>query len=348
MKKEEKKALKEIMKASFPFLARPFFSITPHTFVAEREGELLGGIVLNIFPLKEGLGGLVGWIFTHQKARGQEVGRSLLDRALEYFSEKGVNQVFACVEGYNTSSLNLFQNQGFSLLSPGTQWKTFGLQTPFIWYYCQHLMDIGHFLLARPAQEKNTRSHSQWWGSLLINSLLFLLALWRQGNLERTFLYLVPLTFLLYLGVRDLAMNQAGRLKGVSLGYRAWESGFVLVGGMALALGGFFPNPGSRYPLAKGWKYREYRSVLGYMGLWGILGVVITTVLLIFIQKSTLISSHLRELLSYPIYIGKILGLMDTILIIFPVSSFNGRRVFDFNRTLWFLLLLFALLPFFL
>lgn len=347
MKQQEKKKVREIMKKSFPFLARIFFTISPHTFVAEKEGELLGGVVLKLFPLKEGQGGLISWIFIHPKAQKKGIGQSLLDYALDFFLSEGVIRSFACIEGYNSSSQNLFQGRGFSRFPPLEMIKTFGLQTPLIWYHCQHMMDIGHFLWVKPDRPGDREGQTvEWWGSLCFNSLILLLALGRLGNLQLQHLYQVPLAFLLFLSVRDGAMLLVGKKYGIPLQYRSWESGFFLTGGLALALGGFFPVPGSRYPKEPTWKYREYLPFIGYMGLSGSLAVILTTIALGLVQKSTQLPLRIQDGMAVFFFIGQWFAIMDTLPILFPLSSFNGRRVWDLNRVLWGLLVLLVIFTF--
>lgn len=350
MKKEEKKALKELMKKSFPFLARFFFTISPHTFVAVQEKRLLGGIVLTLFPTTRGRGGLVSWIFTHPKAQRMGIGQSLLDEALVFFQQEGVNQIFACIEGYNSRSQNLFKSRGFSRLSFKEQIKAFGFQTPLIWYYCQHLMDIGHFLWVKDgiSCQEERKGPGGWLGTLFMNSLILILALWRRGNLESPHLYLAPLSFFLFLSVRDGAMFLAGRRFQLPLQFHSWESGFCLTGGLALLLGGFFPVPGSRYPQEKKWRYQENRLALGYMGIAGSLALILTTIILGLVSRSTLLPLPVQGALSFLLFVGQWFSIMDTLPAFFPLSSFNGRRVWDINRYLWGLLVLLAVLSLFL
>lgn len=354
MKKEEKRAVKKIMRRSFPFLARLFFSITPHTFVAEREKELIGGIVLSLFPLKEGRGGLIGWIFALPTARNHGVASTLLEHALDFFEKEGVYRAFACIEGYNTSSSNLFQGKGFSYLSIVDQLKTFGFSTPLIWFHCQHFLDIGHFLWSKPLkkdseekiEETQERSIGLWGSVFLVNSLLLLLSLWRIGSLQREHFYLAPLSILLFLFIRDMSMAIAGRAQGLDLRYRAWESGLTLGALIAILFGGFFFAPGSRYPIKREWRYKDCLPSLGYMGMAGALSVILLTLLLSLLKSSSLLSPKLKELILLPISIGKHLSLIDTLFVFFPLSSFNGRRVLDFNVFLWILLAFLSLITF--
>lgn len=354
MKKEEKRAVRGVMKRSFPFLARLFFSITPSTFVVKREGEILGGIVLDLFPLKEGRGGLISWIFTLPEARQSGVASSLVDKALDFFEEEGVHRVFASIEGYNTSSSNLFQGKGFSLLSIGDQFKTFGLYTPLVWFQCQHLMDIGHFLWSRPLGEdrpkeieEEEKSYAwQWGGTLFLNILLLLLSMLRQGSLQREHLFLAPLSILLFFVVRDMAMYFTGRAQGLTLTFRTWESGLTLGAGIALLFGGFFFVPGSRYPMKKGWRYWDHRRTLGYMGIAGVMSVILLTLLLTLLKNSSLLTPYMQNLIHFPLSIGRQLGLIDTLFVFFPLSSFNGRRVLDFHPLLWIILVFLAIMTF--
>jgi len=86
------------------------------------------------------------------EARRLGVGGQLVEAALRSFEERGCQEVFACVEGYNSSSVNLFAGRGFTILSFGEQLRRYGfLGTLLLWLRTSRLGgDVGHFLWARP------------------------------------------------------------------------------------------------------------------------------------------------------------------------------------------------------
>ncbi|MBN1316099.1 MAG: GNAT family N-acetyltransferase, partial [Anaerolineales bacterium] len=134
MQAGEKPAVRKIMQQAFPLVLQWFFSWTPNVLVAERDGELLGAVVFKLFSLPgKREGGLIDWVFTAPEVRGLGLGQRLVEAALEFFDEQGCDEVMACVEGYNTSSSKIFARRGFSILSPGEQFRRYGWSILLVW-----------------------------------------------------------------------------------------------------------------------------------------------------------------------------------------------------------------------
>jgi GNAT superfamily N-acetyltransferase len=342
MQIDEKKALARIMRRAFSPIQQMFFSWKGHVLVAEREGTLLGGAVLDTFPLANGRkGGIVLWIFTDPDARGLGAGQALAEGAIAFFEDEGCTDMFACVEGHNTSSSKLFATRGFGILSPGAQFRRYGLGTFAMWYHTFHFIDIGHFLWTRPPSERPDSPMLQWWGVLLMNAVLVWLALWRQHNFrafQPMYLLIVPLVLLIFFGARSLAMLAAARAQGLRLRYRAWESGFPLGIVIALTMGGLYPNPGSFYPTTDRWRYREWLPQLGPVALAGIAPTLLLTWGLWAVgdlgyrlgQETFGEQAH-----NIALMVGVALSVLDVVTPFFPLASFNGRRLWDWKPWLW-------------
>ncbi|MCG8479860.1 MAG: GNAT family N-acetyltransferase, partial [Spirochaetales bacterium] len=174
MRDGETKSVREVMKNAFPFLMRFFFSVTKETFVAEKDGALAGGVVTKTFRInREKKGGLVAFIFTNDRARGLGLGQKLLDHALAYFEEQGCDEMFAAVEGTNTSSSKMFLTRGFALASGGRLIKTYGFNIFRILGHTFHTFDIGHFLWIKPLADYRERPAAQWVVNILLNTVFW-------------------------------------------------------------------------------------------------------------------------------------------------------------------------------
>ena len=151
MRPEEKPEVREMFRRSFALVKRWFFSWTPDVLVVEQGGELLGAVMLETYPLPgDRKGGFVTWVFTAPEARGTGAGQRLIEAALDLFESRGCDEVTTFVEGYNTSSSKLFSTRGFSVLSPGQQLRRYGPGILALWVRWRNLLDIGHFVWARP------------------------------------------------------------------------------------------------------------------------------------------------------------------------------------------------------
>ena len=338
---DEERAVRDLAGRVFSRLESAFFSPPLHTLVAERDGHLVGAVVPKVFTLpNKRWYGAIFWLMTDPQARGLSVGGRLVEATFEYFEEHSCPEVFACVEGYNTSSSNLFAARGFAILSPGEQLRHFGLLGTFtLWIKMFRLgADVGHFLWARPRATRQDHPGLQWWAGTLVSVLIFLLAGWRGGWVEG----LEPATVLggaigivALFGLREAAMRLAARWQGLSVRHRAWEAALPLSACVALMLGLFFPTPGSVYPRSIAWRYRNLLPKLGPIAFAGASAVLlfawVTCGLLRFGGSSLEIALWLR----FGHVAGQMLALFDVLLPFSIFVSFNGRRVWDWSRPAW-------------
>jgi GNAT superfamily N-acetyltransferase len=343
MRDDEKRAARVLAGRAFPPLGNLFFSPPPNTLVAEQNGQVVGAVVPKAFVLPDGhRGGVILWLMTDPKARGLGVGQRLVEEALRFFEERSCREVFACVGGFNTSSSNIFAAHGFTVLSPGEQFRRygfFGMLALWLRTYRFGGDDLGHFLWARPGTTRPDGSPLQWWGGALTSALIFLLAGWRGGWIGEADLATVlsgVAAVLALLGLREAAMKLTARLLGLSVRYRAWESAFVVSFGAALILGVFFPVLGSVYPRDSTTRYRDLIPKLGPMAFAGASAVLILTgavwaVWHLGVIPAGAIGASLRAVYKA----GLSLAVVEVLLPFPPFVSFGGRRVWDWNRPVW-------------
>lgn len=330
----EKAAAQRVMRRAFSPPTWLFFSWSKHVLVAEHEGRIAGGVVLEIFTVRKRKVGFVSWLFTDPEARGLGAGQALIEGALDFFEAQGCTEVSACVEGYNTSSSKVFATRGFTILSPGEQLRRYGLGIIPYWLHSFHFVDVGHFLWVKPGAERPDSPTLQWLGTWLINTLLLWVGLWRRGGLHLDALWAMPLAFLALFGLRSLAMLGAAKVQGLAVRFRAWESSVPLVAALSLLFGAFFPFPGSFYPVGERWRYRDLLPKLGPMALAGTLA----SLALAWGSWAALrwdLAPALQPLWGALFGIGRILALLETVVAFFPLISYNGRRIWDWNRVIW-------------
>jgi ribosomal protein S18 acetylase RimI-like enzyme len=322
------------------------FPRSPDALIAERGGELLGSVVLKRFGLPgigqdgDRRGGVMLWLMVDPGARGLGVGGRLVDAALRSFEERGCQEVFACVEGYNSSSANLFAARGFTMLSLGEQLRRYGLLgTLLLWLRTSRLGgDVGHFLWARPGQLKPDDPALQWWIGVFASTLVLLLAGWRGswlGGFGPTTILGALVIVVALCGWREGAMRLAARLQGLEVRHRAWESAFPLSIAIALALGMFLPVLGSIYPRQRTWRYRDLLPKLGPMAFAG------ASAVLIFAWAAWALAQFGGPLSEGAVWLraahtaGLMLAAFDVLLPFSLFTSFDGRRVWDWNRPAW-------------
>ncbi|MCE2572984.1 GNAT family N-acetyltransferase [Motilimonas eburnea] len=345
MEAGEKEQVKSIMKDAFPFLMRLFFSLSGRVFVAERNGEVIGGIILKVFFLpKQIKAGLVSLIFCAPKHSGQGIGHALALAGVKHLEHEGCTEIFACVEGDNTGSSKLFVTNGFRRLSLWQQLKTYGVNCLRIWFHSYHFFDIGHFMWSKSSRvaEVNHLSKAQTLFELLFiivaHVAIFSLVSWRLGSeefLAMTNVLTLVVCFSAFYVIRYGAMACIAWLHQLKCELRMWESGLSLSFFIALLFGGSLVAPGSLYPRGDSWKYNEHIKHLGVMALSSSICLLAVVWLIGGLISFNALPSQWLPSFETALSIGTGLLMLDLVLPFFPFSSFNGKRLWDWNKYVW-------------
>lgn len=330
----EKAEAQRVMRRAFSPPTWLFHTWSKDVLVAEHAGRIVGGVVLIVFTVSKRKVGFVSWLFTDPEARGLGAGQALIEGALAFFEAQGCTEFSACVEGYNTSSSKVFSTRGFTILSAGEQLRRYGFGILPYWWHSFHFIDVGHFLWVKPGEEQPDSPLLQWLGTWLINALLLLVAVWRVGTLSVNDLWTIPTAILALFGLRSLAMWGAAKAQGFAVRFRAWESSTTLVAIIALLFGGFFPFPGSFYPVGNEWRYRDVLPKIGPMALAGTLATLVVA----WGSWAALrwnLAPGLGPVLLPLQQLSRMLAILESIVAFFPLISYNGRRLWDWNRVIW-------------
>ena len=340
---DDRLKVRSIVRRAFPFLDQCCFEWTPNVLVVERGGQLLGAIVLKLFAIPHNRkAGSIAWVVVAPEARGQGWGQRLVEAGLDFLEGQGCDEILTTVEGFNTSSSKLFATRGFGILSPGAQFRRYGLATFAVWARLSHYFEFGYFLWARPAPLEADSPTLQWWGTIAANSGIGFLMLWQLGDAEAMepmmWLVLPPILIVLF-GLRYLGMWLVARRQGLEVRFRAWESAFPLAIAIALIFGGaMYPIPGGIYPTTNQWRYRDWLPTLGWVAFAGTLPVLLLIWGVWILSQMNLASPYLRACLNVTLWLGKPLILFDIAMPFFPFICFNGRRLWDWNKIVWILM----------
>lgn len=355
MRPGEEKIVRSIVKETFPITAWLFFNHKPTTLVAVKENQIVAGIVYGQFAHSKAINsGAIYWLFTAPEHQGEGIGSKLIQKAIYKLKIGGCQEVFACIEGYNSSAFNLLNDQGFSKLNFFAQIKKFKTNTVQIWYQTHHLFDLGHHLWHLDIKTSGKKTENEleeakgkfndiklWLFNLTLSSLIMFIALVRTelidinpGDIMTVFMA-IGVTF----GIRDLAGIIAGRGSGLKLEYNIWESGHVIAIIMAVFTGGYIPVPGTFYPEGENWSYQNKLTKLARQSLASS-GALL--VLGWFLKFNFLSQTKFLEILLMAV---TNMLIFDVALPFFPFVSYNGRRIWDYNKLIW-LALFIALIGF--
>ncbi len=358
MNPEESRETRGVARRCFGAFAMIFFDFGAQTLVCEEDGRILGGASLGRFSAGSRDRGVVKWIFTAPDAQGRGVANRLLAAAMAWFDEAGCTDVFACIEGYNTASSNRFFDAGFRPMGFRDQIARFGSHLPRVWLKSFHVLDVGHFLWVRTPEAPlddigadatddgtdDATAASQllaWAATVVLNAAILALVTIRTegpGELSPERLLSLLIAVALLVGVRTVAMLLTARMVQLPMRYRPWETGLLLSGIVGAAFGGIFPIPGSVYPRSLRWRYRDLLPKLGPVAAVGAGELVSLGWVLWVLTRFVDPAVGWYGLLTVAAALTRVMLVFDVVLPVFPLVSYNGRRVLDWKPGVWALL----------
>ena len=114
-----------------------------------------------------------------------------------------------------------------------------------------------------------------------------------------------------------------------------WESGFNLSLPLALLFGFYFPVPGGLYLKQPLWRYRDRIPEYGRIGLAGALPTLLLSWALILLRYFIPSSPWVGTMFNAMFQGAYFFAIFDILLVFFPFVSFNGRRIWDWNKLTW-------------
>ena len=206
-----------------------------------------------------------------------------------------------------------------------------------VWLKTFHFFDLGHFLWGKPPQATADLPLFQLASALLLNMIIAFLAVFRTSIASPDWgtLTILPLWVLILLGLRNSLMLLVAKIQALSLRYRLWETGFVISFIVMLLGGVFVPIPGSYYSKEKVWNSNRIKPQLGKIALAGSLPTLLISLSLFFLGRFLPLSNNLEIVLATGFRAAFVITVADTLIPFFPFVSFNGRRLWDWNRWIW-------------
>lgn len=370
---ETRRRLEEIAADAFATPQDYLVSLSAHTLAARVDGEVVGGVVLDIIDGSAGDVGIVSWLFTSPSAQGRGVGDRLVDAALDYLVEQGCRAVVTVVQWPNTASSALFARREFRRISSSTLLKRFGpKQGGLVWLKTFHFVNVGCDLwyLELPGEESlepsgcppekpanatdratsdsgvsssrgrqrrsPLRTARRFSETVLVHVVLLAIVV---GGLDVQSWGLTTVGLAVTAGVL-LSLRWAPYAVFTSRDRRqwvfwSWGNVYPFAGAIAV-FGGFLPVPGHITPERSEWDYRDELSVLGPAATaWGVL--LLATLLGVVAMSEWVGASGWLEAatLESLVLTLTVFVVVDLWVIVWPFDSYNGRVVYDWNRVVW-------------
>lgn len=354
---ETRRQLDSIASAAFPSPQNYVVELSEHTLAARIDDKVVGGVILDIVDGNDEPVGIVSWLFTSPDARGRGVGSQLLEEAIEYLQAAGCQAAVAVVQWSNTPSSKLFARREFERTSSLSLARRFGVkQVGSVWRKSYHFINVSCDLWFRsftlppvsnteskqgvtanvgtPDEMEGVRSTSQSVGrfveTVFVHALLLAVVVGGVAVLtwDQTTLLLGGVGGVL-IALRWLPYAVSTVLDDKRWTFWSWGNVYPFAGIIAV-FGGFLPVPGHMAPEQRDWSYREALPVLGPAATtWGgmlVGGLIVLTTLQG--QFSNTVWEALRITLT-------VFVVVDLWLILWPFDGYNGRVIYDWNRSVW-------------
>lgn len=352
---DDRRALKRLAARAFGFTGSGMVSLQKGGHVALDGERVVGATVLKVFTAAGRRVGLVSWIMVAPAEQGRGIASRLNELAHAWFAEQEVDALLALVEGYNQSSSKLFESRGYRRLTLAEQLRTFGAGTLRVWLASVYVVSIGHFLWYREAStqaapptsgpERTRPSSLAGFGAAILINALFMSLVYLARGLAWT-MPLAPAAIVgvpaVLIGLRTLVLAVVARARGLKVRFDAWAGG-LLLGLLIGAIGGYVPLPGTVYPRAQSYRYRDVLSAIGPASLAAGLALVLLHAGLVVLDLPASSPAWLGQMQSFALSLFFPILLVDLLLPFFPLWGYLGRQVWNWSRAGWVVLALAAI-----
>lgn len=350
--RDDAKAVRALAVRAFGPMGVVFVGLEEGGHLAVSGNTVVGATVLKTFRAGGRKVGLVSWIMVDPTEQGQGIASRLMELAHEWFAEEAVEASLAMIEGYNQSSSKLFQTRGYRLLSFADQLREFRFGIFKVWIKSFFITAFGHFFWFRVADgdpsgsSEGFQSRSSALGVLaavLIHAGLLGVIFLRQSiSVNVSTLVAVVLGIpAAFVAIRATVLALAARAGGQRTVFVPWIGGLPLSVLIAVAAGGFLPAPGSVYPRARSYRYRDALTSLGPASF--ATGIVEALLLAAVHTAQTVltVSAGMSLVLDVAAFVLLPIVILD-VLPFFPFWGFAGRQVWNWSRAAWVVLALVA------
>ena len=335
MKPEEAQAVRKLGRKTFEWFEALWVPKPKKCFVAVEGDDILGAVIYKYFKTMNKTIGYVDYIFVDKKGYGKGIGTRLVDACFKVMDQDGCDGYSAIVRDDNVGSWKMFINKGLSRYGIDDLFRRFGLKdTVRLSFQSPLFVATGmEFYLAMKSEKSEVTKDStrRQLINLFLYTIIFLLPILISG-LEYA-LYVIG-AILMILSIRVVFGYIGTRLSNEKWSFRVNDGGFFIPT-MASIFGGAYYISGNWYPS----EYRRdqaFRSALGKTALlqW------ISVFLLVLIGRTSLANI---EFVDAVVTLGCIL-LAISVIPFYPMASFGGERIFNWNKWIYGIVVLITIL----
>ncbi|SDL02548.1 MULTISPECIES: GNAT family N-acetyltransferase [Halanaerobium] len=334
MKKNEAEQVRRLGKKTFEWFESLFIPKPKDCYVALEDNKIIGAVLYKYLTIADKKIGYVDYIFVDKAFHGKGIGSKLVDHCLDTMKKEECDGYSAVVRDDNVGSWKMFINKNLKRVGLNDLIRQFGVlgmlnltfKTPFNFATG---MDYYLKLEDNAISQSGEKSIFQIFKYLIFTALL-LLPLFIYGFKNAFYIIGAVVSIL---AIR-LVFGYLGTLFSNENWYFRVCDGGYLIPFIAALLGGIFFISGNWYPKV----YRQQKDFKRSLGLTA-LTQLISLFLIVFLT---------RTLLSEFSFFKTMSSISATFMIInvvpfYPLASFGGKRLFEWNKWLYAIVLLISI-----
>lgn len=334
MYESEAAEVRRLGKKTFEWFESLFVPTPKECFVAVEDSNIIGAVIYKYLTISGTKMGYVDFIFVDKQGHGKGIGSRLVDACLKVMEKEGCHSYSALIRDDNVGSWKMFINRGMQRVGLDTLIKEFGflgmLKLTF-----SIPMNVATGMELYLKKEMGTLSNKKEKSSkeilnYLIITLLILLPNFIHGI--HYGLYVIS-TMIIVLSIRMLAGYIGTRLSNEKWSFRVCDGGYFIPM-IASIFGGIYLIAGNWYPKTY-MREKDFKGALAKSSLfqWGSL------VLMILLLKTPLADIEIIRSITQ---LSKMV-LILSIVPFYPLSSFGGKRLLEWNRVLYIIIALISI-----
>jgi len=330
MRPEEAQEVRKLGRKTFEPFESIFVPKPKACYVAVENEAIIGAVIYKYLLVVGKKIGYVDYIFVDKKAHGKGVGSQLVEICLKTMHEEGCDGLSAIVRDDNVASWKMFMNSGMKRVGLDDLIKYFGFggmlsltfKTPL------NFATGMEFYLDLDGDPPISRKENTW-AQIILYLVLTMILLIPSFNRSTKYGIYILLGVATVLSIRMAAGYLGTLFSKEDWHFRVTEGGYLIpvvtsfIGGIYLISGNWYPKTYRRGP--------EFKRSLGLTSFFQWLSLLLMVMLMQtplgkieFIDVLASISAMLMVVSALPFY---------------PLASFGGKRLFDWNKGLYALVL---------
>lgn len=330
MRPEEAKAVRKLGRKTFEPFESIFVPMPKACYVAVEDEEIIGAVLYKYLPIVGKKIGYVDYIFVDKKGHGKGVGSQLVEVCLNKMRQEGCDGISAIVRDDNVGSWKMFVNEGMKRVGLYDLIKYFGIGGMLSLTFKTPLnFATGMEFYLNLDGDSHVSKKENTWAQIITYIVLTMILLLPSFDRGIEYGVYILLGVSSVLGIRMAAGYLGTLFSKEDWHFRTTEGGYLIplvtsfIGGIYLISGNWYPKTYRRGP--------EFKRALGLTALFQWLSLL----LIILLMRTPLADIEFIDVMA------SVAAMLMVVSVVpfYPLASFGGKRIFDWNKGLYMVVL---------